>query len=212
MGKTERLVSDTFYHIYNRGINGSDLFNEPDNYKYFLTLYEKHIDPVAETYAWVLMKNHFHFLVKMKKEPDLPGYRNLVDSNTDLPGFGNLEGLGNKPLHQHFSNLFNAYTKAFNKRYNRTGSLFEKNFHRKSIHNQEFLKKVLVYIHQNPVHHRFCLRASDYPWSSYQTCISIKNTRLKRDAVIGWFDNLGNFEYYHENQIETDSIEKWLEL
>jgi hypothetical protein len=130
----------------------------------------------------------------------------------DLPGFGNLEGVEIKPLHQHFSNLFNAYTKAFNKKYNRTGSLFEKNFHRKLIYNNEYLKKVIVYIHQNPVHHRFCTRASDYPWSSYQTCISLKNTHLKRDAVIGWFDNLGNFEYYHEKQIETDAIEKWLEI
>ena len=185
-----------------------------------LNLYERYIEPIANTYAWVLMKNHFHFLVEMKDTIDLPGFGNLEGLEnkplhqhfSNLPGFGNLEGLENKPLHQYFSNLFNAYTKAFNKKYNRTGSLFEKNFHRKLIYNNEYLKKVIVYIHQNPVHHRFCTRASDYPWSSYQTCISLKNTHLKRDAVIGWFDNLGNFEYYHEKQIETDAIEKWLEI
>jgi len=199
MSRSERLLNGKFYHLFNRGIDGCDLFREPDNYEYFLNLYEKYIEPVADTYAWVLMKNHFHFLVKMK-------------DTIDLPGFGNLEGLGNKPLHQYFSNLFNAYTKALNKKYKRTGSLFEKNFHRKLIHNNEYLKKVIVYIHQNPVHHKFCNSASDYPWSSYQTCISLKNTRLKRDAVIGWFDNLGNFEYYHERKTKTEDIEKWLEI
>ena len=148
MSRTERLERGKYYHIYNRGINGCDLFREPDNYNHFMKLYENHIESIADTYAWVLMKNHFHFLIKL----NLP---------SDLPGFQNLEGL--KPPHQHFSNLFNAYTKAFNKKYGRTGSLFEKNFHRKEITNVEYLKKVIVYIHLNPVHHRFCEHPSDYP-------------------------------------------------
>ena len=172
MSRAEHLENGNFYHLFNRGIDSCDLFKEVDNYKYFLRLYEKHIEPVAETYAWVLMKNHFHFLVKIKDFPDLPGFQNL-------------ESLEKKPVYRYFSNLFNAYAKAFNKKYNRTGSLFEKNFHRKSIHNIEYLRKVIVYIHQNPVHHGFCNSPSDYPWSSYQTCIALKNTRLKREAVIG---------------------------
>ncbi len=54
---------DTYYHIYNRGINGCDLFREISDYENFLQLFSTHIDPVAKTFAWVLMKNHFHFLV-----------------------------------------------------------------------------------------------------------------------------------------------------
>ena len=148
------------------------------------------------------MKNHFHLLVRIK---------DLAAIKSDLPGNKNPKGFG-KPPYQHFSNLFNAYSKAFNKRYNRTGSLFEKNFHRKQINNIEHLKNVVVYIHQNPVHHRFSERPSDYPWSSYQTCISVKQTRLKRDTVVGWFDDSGNFKYYHEQKLDTIEIEKWLKI
>jgi putative transposase len=200
MSRVEHLERGKYYHIYNRGIDGCDIFRQSENFEYFLRLYEKHIEPIADTYAWVLMKNHFHFLVQIKDLPVKP----------DLPGFYNPEGL--KPPHQYFSNLFNAYTKAFNKRFKRTGSLFEKNFHRKRINNMKYLKNVLVYIHQNPVQHKIRERASDYPWSSYQTCISVKHTRLKRDTVVGWFDNIGNFQYYHNQKLETIAIENFLKI
>ena len=49
-------------------VNSCDLFHENTNYEYFLELYDKHISPVADTYAWVLMKNHFHLLVRIKEE------------------------------------------------------------------------------------------------------------------------------------------------
>ncbi len=67
----EQLDYGKFYHIYNCGINGCNLFNEPDNYQYFLGLYDKHISLVADTYAWVLMPNHFHLLVRIKDEADI---------------------------------------------------------------------------------------------------------------------------------------------
>jgi REP element-mobilizing transposase RayT len=64
----EKLESGHFYHVYNRGINGCNLFESEDDYQYFLTLYEKYISPIADTYAWVLMPNHFHFLVRIKED------------------------------------------------------------------------------------------------------------------------------------------------
>ena len=65
--KNGKLVSGKCYHIYNCGINGMDLFRERENYEHFLTLMEKYILPVAEIFAWVLMVNHFHILVKIKE-------------------------------------------------------------------------------------------------------------------------------------------------
>ena len=77
MKQIEPLDYGKFYHIYNRGINSCNVFTETDNYQYFLNLYDKHISPVADTYAWVLMKNHFHFLVRIKELQDLTGFQNL---------------------------------------------------------------------------------------------------------------------------------------
>ena len=63
----ERLAEGKFYHIYNRGINRSNLFVEPSEYEHFLALYDRYISPVAETLAWVLMGNHFHLVVRIKE-------------------------------------------------------------------------------------------------------------------------------------------------
>lgn len=60
-----------FYHIYNRGINSSPLFKETGNYEHFLKLYDLHIEPIAETYTWCLMKNHFHFLIRIKEKEEM---------------------------------------------------------------------------------------------------------------------------------------------
>ncbi len=193
--KTIPLIKGHFYHIYNRGINSCNIFNEPENYEHFLRLYYKHINPIAETYAWVLMPNHFHLLVQI----------------TNPSGFKNLTGL-EKPPHQHFSNLFNAYTKAFNKRYNRHGSLFERPFKRKIINTDKYLQSVLLYIHNNPVHHGFCEHPINYGWSSYLSCISNKPTKLKREEVKSWFVDEPDFENQHNKPLDDEKMSKWLEL
>jgi len=201
MQTIEPLLFGHYYHIYNRGIDSCNLFKESDYYEYFLTLYDQQISPVADTFAWVLMPNHFHFLVRIK---DLRGIK-------DLTGFENLSGLSRLPS-QHFSNFFNAYTKAVNKRFLRHGSLFERPFKRKLIEDREYLKQVILYIHNNPMHHGFCDHPMNYPWSSYLTCISIKPTKLQRESVIGWFDDTASFKYLHNQKIEVEEIENWLHV
>jgi len=192
---TTPLTPNKFYHIYNRGINSCNIFKEPANYEHFLGLYQKYINPIAETYAWVLMPNHFHLLVKILNPS---GFQNLTDLN--------------KPPHQHFSNLYNAYSKAFNKRYNRHGSLFERPFKRKLIDNDKYLQTVLLYIHNNPVHHGFCDHPINYGWSSYLSCISNKPTKLKREAVKMWFANESDFENQHNKPLDDEKMSKWLDL
>jgi putative transposase len=71
MHHTELLLQSNFYHIFNRGTNGCILFREHDNYRYFPDLYDKHISPVSDTYAWVFMPNHFHLLVRIKDEAEM---------------------------------------------------------------------------------------------------------------------------------------------
>lgn len=210
-----------FYHIYNRGNNGTTLFHTPDNYYHFLRLYEKYVEPIADTYAWCLMGNHFHLLVRIKEEGDI-GF--LADFNSSRSGdSGRLkwktshnrpesEGPGRvmgmkKPIpHRMFGHLFNSYTKYLNLKIGRTGSLFEKNFHRIPINSDRYFRNLVMYIHQNPVHHGFTNDFKDYPWSSYGSVISEKTTRVKRKEVLDWFDNRNNFIYAHIQPIDTDYI------
>ena len=207
MQQFEPLLPGKFYHIYNRGTNSCNVFTETTNFEYFLNLYDKHISPVADTFAWVLMKNHFHFLVRIKEE----GVQTLSGvSNPERVKSAEMVRFPT-PSHQ-FSHLFNAYAQAFNKRNNRTGSLFEHPFKRKLIEDMDYFKTVILYIHNNPVHHGIREHAMDYPWSSYLACISVKPTRLQRDAVIGWFNSKADFKAAHNNAGDIIDLEKWLEL
>jgi len=224
MENNELLFPGKFYHIYNRGINGEKLFHCEEHYQHFLKLYATYIDPIADTYAWVLMPNHFHFLVRIKENIHYK-YQKPIDGNekekeqfelvkweTEQVAINmNSDTKIPDPSH-HFAHLFNAYTKYLNLKIPRHGNLFERTFKRKKIDNYNYLKKVLIYIHHNPVHHKFCMHPMEYPWSSYLSCISAKPTKLKRDAVMGWFDNQANFIHLHEGKVEVDEIEHWLEL
>lgn len=189
-----------YYHIYNRGVNSCNLFKEISNYEHFLRLYEKYILPVADTYAYCLMPNHFHFLVKIKDEKEILNLKNL--SGLKNPDRFNIP---NRPSKQ-FSNLFNAYTKAFNKKYKRHGSLFERPFKRIFIENESYLKYLVYYVHHNPVKHGFVDDMIEYPWSSYLTVSSPKKTNLKRDQVIDWFDDLENLKFFHKQTHDLDKI------
>jgi putative transposase len=62
------LQPGLYYHVFNRGNNGEDLFREERNYSFFLKLYGKYITPVADTYAYCLLRNHFHVLLRIKRE------------------------------------------------------------------------------------------------------------------------------------------------
>lgn len=225
----ETLEHGNFYHIYNHGVGNRDLFRKADHYTHFLGLYDKYISPIAETYAWVLMPNHFHLLVRIKenigykysnadRSIDAVRFEEIKWMTKDLSASETSDSVTNtnrikipKP-HLHFSHLFNAYSKYINMQASARGALFERPFKRKLIDSTDYLRQVILYIHNNPVHHEFCEHPSEYPWSSYLSCVSIKPTKLHREEVVGWFDNEANFKTAHNEKVEIEKLERWLEL
>jgi REP element-mobilizing transposase RayT len=203
--KTELLVAESYYHIYNRANGSEKLFLNEENYLFFLQKYIEYIHPIAETYCYCLMPNHFHFLIKIREEQLLIAYfKNQTKANLNLQGFKNLAGLSAENISglisKQFGDFFNAYAKAFNKQQNRKGSLFMKNFKRIKIEEEYYLKKLVHYIHFNPVEAILCVKPDDWKFSSYQSLISTGKSLLNREEVISWFDDLENFKYIHQNQ------------
>lgn len=62
---------NTYYHIFNRGTNRENIFRQERNYEHFMRLYARYIDPIADTFAYCLLRNHFHMLVRIKAEEEI---------------------------------------------------------------------------------------------------------------------------------------------
>jgi putative transposase len=177
MTSPEALQLDTYYHVFNRGVNRENIFFEERNYHYFMELYGKYIEPVAETFAYCLLKNHFHLLIRTRSEEEL---------NQTLRVFETLR-VSNADPSTAFSNFFNAYAKAINKMYDRTGSLFQHPFHRIPVTDDAQFTAVVRYIRQNPQKHGLAADFRDWPYSSFGVLNSDRPTRLNRDALLNWF-------------------------
>jgi len=175
------LVHGNFYHIYNRGNNRENIFVQERNYAYFMELWWKHISPIAETWTYCLLRNHFHAAVYIREQSDLTSLK----KNPKEPS-------------QYFSNFFNAYSRGLNIATQRTGTLFERPFKRIPIDNENYLIRLIVYIHQNPQKHGFVIDFKDWNYSSYNSIIGNNPTRLQRDKVLQLFGSREDFIRIHQ--------------
>jgi len=166
-----------YYHVYNRGNNGENIFIEERNYNYFLEKVKKYILPIADVYAYCLLKNHFHIVLRIKDKINLP---EKFKERIHLP----------------FSNLFNSYSKSINKAYDRTGSLFQEHLQRNRIENEKYLRQLIL----NPVKHKFSKDFQSYRHSSYRSYLSDKQSSIDREFILELFNDLENFIFCHDER------------
>jgi putative transposase len=183
-----KFEPDQLYHIVNHAVGNENIFRNDENYRYFLQKYSHHTSEVFDTFAYCLMPNHFHLLVKTKPIE-------IVKLDPKYKG----------DPHNHYmqkiSNLLNGYAKAYNIRFERKGALFIDYTKRFLVDNNKYLTNTIAYIHQNAVHHGFVKNLNDWPHSSYHSHISDKSTKLKRDEVVNWFGNQAEFRKFHETNL-----------
>ena len=190
------LVADAIYHITGHAVGNEKLFLTDDNYRFFLKQYDKYITPVADTYAWSLLPNHFHFLIQIKSYPDLLEHYKKIK-----PHGKEEEGWQPDFVMKRFSNLFNSYAKSFNKKNNRKGALFMDYMRRVEVNSDAQYSATVFYIHKNAVHHGYCKDIAAWSWSSYNTILSNAPTKIERQKVLDWFGGSEKFIEYHSQPI-----------
>jgi putative transposase len=190
------ITEGYFYHIYNRGINSENIFKEPRNYDYLITQYTKYCSAVFDTYAYALLKNHFHLLVYVKENV-------VVQRHKD-------DGMIQLNASKQLSHFFNSYAQSINKAYGRTGSLFESPFERRLIDNEQYLTNVILYCHYNPQHHGVVADFKACDHISYNTILNNDNTFLSTQKVIDWFGNKEAFRKAHETNYDESLIKKYI--
>ncbi len=127
-----------------RGINHHTIFEDDvDFQRYLKTLmdYQEKLD--YSIYAYCLMDNHVHLLIKE----------------------------GSEELSKVFQTLAASFVYWYNKKYEREGQLFQGRFRSEAVDNDEYFLVVTRYIHQNPVKAGIVENAEDYMWSSYREYI-----------------------------------------
>jgi REP element-mobilizing transposase RayT len=156
--KRPEYLPGHYYHFYNRGAHRISIFREDDNYLFVLRKMKEYCLSLTLTpIAYCLMPNHYHFLIRQDGE--------------------NRAGL----LSQR---VFNSYTKAYNKRYGHSGTLFEGNYRVILVENEAHLLHLCRYIHANPVEHGLVTDLAEWPYSNYLEWIGERNgTLVDRDFV-----------------------------
>ena len=197
-----RFSPNQIYHIYNHAIGKELLFQENENYNFFLMKYDEHTTGMVETIAYCLKSNHFHLMIRTKC------YEDVLEIYKSQKAINELEEIGgySQVISKKFSNLFNSYTQSFNKVYSRKGGLFHHRFQRKEIDMEEYYTRLIAYIHNNPVYHGFIKHPGLWKHSSYNSFLSTKQTKLCRDEVIEWFGSIQNFIKFHEGLLTAEDI------
>ena len=193
----QKLEPKCVYHIYNRAIDGIDLYTDKKDYLFFLKNYKKYLAPYLDTYAYCLMPNHFHLLVKVKEENTINEYllkeitnasKKLLDGEFTIDQF----------LSDQMRRMFSSYSLKTNRKYNRKGTLFSPKVKRVAIHEIDRVRYLTCYIHHNPIHHGFRKNYSDWTFSSFNTFNSNSPTLLSRESVLNYMGGNEGFKEMHE--------------
>jgi REP element-mobilizing transposase RayT len=185
----------------------------------------RYISPVADTYAYCLMPNHFHFIVHIRGQEEIEGLMvgggggDEDESLSKVSNFGQALTIDaaaiSRYISKQFSNLFSCYTQSFNKVYHRRGSLFIKNFKRELISDKSYLLNAIIYVHRNPVHHGFCREFLQWEYSSYGDVFNERNGLVDANKSFEMFGGKSSWIRQHQESlalIEHYRLSKGMEI
>ncbi len=186
MAKTEhyytKFEEGNFYHIYNRSIDSQPLFKSDGNYKFFLKKFDQYLSGVLDVYAYCLLGNHFHLLIRVKE--------NLKNLNWNDLSVHDI-------VSKQFRVFFQSYALAFNIQHKRIGTLFQTPFKRAEVNDEFYLTRLIYYIHANPQKHKLIVDFRDWRWSSYNRILLDTDTKLKKQDVLDWFGGKAEYLKFH---------------
>ena len=176
MPRQARKKSESgIYHIMLRGINQQQIFEDDEDCEKFLQVI-KDCKAISgfKLFAYCLMGNHIHLLLKEEKEP----------------------------LEQILRRIGARFVYWYNIKYQRVGHLFQDRFKSESVETDEYFLTVLRYIHQNPVKAGICKKVEEYKFSSYNEYV-IKNYIVDTEQALGMM-SVGQFvEFNHQANKES---------
>jgi len=168
------FTPDNLYHVYNQGNNQQPIFTTEEDYYIFLRMIRKTISPYCEIIAYCLMPNHFHFLIYTDERVN-----RIIKQG----------GLQIDPVTNGFRKLLSGYARIYNKRNNKSGSLFRQKTKVKCLSDinilaipgkklQDYYFTCFHYIHQNPFRAGLVGKIEDWNFSSFKDYALLRNGTL----------------------------------
>ena len=207
--------ADRFFHIIAKAVGNDLLFSTDENRLFFLKKYLSFSNGYFDTYSYILMDNHVHWLIKCNSHEGLA--RHLAEIPADFQKkhqkkFLQDEITFEEALEFQYKDFFISYAMAFNKANNRSGSLFINPFRRIEVANDAHFTQLIIYHHANVLKHLKQKDFQNYRWSSYQSLLSDKLTHLKREEVLDWFGGKAMFikthrenaDYYYDHPLSLE--------
>ena len=191
IARLARQKSSTgIYHLILRGINRQTIFEDDEDAIRFLEILGKYQEEEKyQLYAYCLMGNHVHLLLKEVEELGISMKR-----------------------------IGSSFVYWYNRKYDRSGHLFQGRYQSENVEDDRYFLTVLRYIHQNPIKAGIAEDISEYRWSSYQEYIG-KPKLIEKNFVLKFFDNdlkeaMKDFKSFHKIEeehlcLEIDEKRRW---
>ena len=185
MNKPRLFQADTYHHLYNRGANRQKIFFDSRDYRYFIgRLCQYKLKYEIEILSYCLMPNHFHIFVRQRKQ--------------------------DKPIGKFIGDLINSYSKTINKKYKRSGVLFEGRTKNNIVYDENAFPILIKYILLNPVRANLCKSFDDYDYSSAREFMGTFPDEVTDKIILNYFDDVNKFKEFilREEEIDLNFIHK----
>ena len=186
-----RFEEGEFYHVYNRTVDRKLMFKNEENNHFFLKKFHFYLDEVLTIYAYCLLNNHFHFLIKICDNLDKYRIENNIYSTSSA----------HEIVSRQLRKFFQCYALSFNKQHDRCGTLFQTPFKRVRVKNNPYLIYLIYYIHSNAQKHELVDDFKHWNWSSYNNILE-DNTPVNQE-IIQWFGEKKDYINFHTNHFDN---------
>lgn len=183
MARQARVKSTTgIYHVILKGLDGRNIFLDDSDRSIFMEKLNKARETGGfQLYAYCLMDNHIHLLIKEGEE-----------------------------LGTSIKRITVGYVQLHNNKYGRTGHLFQNRFSSEVVEEEQYLMAVVRYIHRNPLKAGMIARLEEYPWSSFDKVIRAyqrNSSTLDIEIIKDYFPTVADFVRFSEEENQDECLE-----
>lgn len=194
------------YHILFRSIDGIPLFKTENEYFFFLEKWKRFTDPVFSTWAYSMLDNHAHFIIKVKQLEEVLEALNALPTEAKTKIIRqfmktNDASLIGPVIQRQINSFMVSYANTYNHIGERKGGLFQRPFRRSIIESEAHLQHAIVYVHANVQRHGLLRDFRTHPHHSYHAILQKDSTFIDAEAVLHFFGGINQFVSNHTEQV-----------